>query len=73
MQGATAVSFGIIALGAVVVTFHPNLLSKIRLQCGHHALLQVAKVLLVCCLFMVAGPSLMILNKDRKVVNRLPH
>merc|ERR1739848_605474 len=66
LQGLTIVSFGLIVLGAVLITLQPNILSKISLRydCSSEVMFKVARVLFVCATFMIVGPLLMVLNKE---------
>lgn len=64
--GGTVVSVAILALAAAIITFRPNLLSKVRsrLAFDQHSLVNIGWTLFLCIAFMAVGPSLMVLNKE---------
>lgn len=66
LQGSTVVPFGVVALGAIVLTFHPNLISKLKPQngCSRELWIQASKIVFLCTTYMIVGPLLMVLNKE---------
>lgn len=66
LQGSTIVPFAIVALGAIVLTFHPNLISKLKPQsgCSRESCIQATQVIFLCTTYMIVGPLLMVLNKE---------
>jgi len=66
LQGSTVVPFAIVALGTIVLTFHPNLISKLKPQngCSRESWIQASKVVFLCATYMIVGPLLMVLNKE---------
>lgn len=66
VQGGTVVSIAIVVFGAVMFTFRPNLVSRVRLRLAwdRQSLLRLGWTLFLCTAFMFVGPLLMVLNKE---------
>jgi hypothetical protein len=65
IQSGTALTFLIIVLAALMITFHPSLrVIRQWYDSSDQLFYKAGRILLICVAYMISGPSLMVLNKE---------